>query len=611
MSRIIEGTNMKQELIKLEYNINGIGVITPMIYPFPASLYSNKRLNIEKKLKAINQLGAIRFIHNGAHYTRHEYVLLQINLINFIKNNSKWGLGSKFDFSSLNINDEIKWDKNITGAEILELIILLANLGHFKDTFSSNKIWFHFIYTNKLNIRNDFKKGLKRDGKKLLDKLVNNADYQKIQWINALYILSRFSDLDNYRLICERIINNILTNKNDKWLDIYSKVRKVSYVVLDSHFSHIPISISLQNVLFNEQLFIDELSKNTSSLINVFERINDLLEDTLYLENNALLMGTFRSIDIYNKILRFIDANQDLKGISKINKLILDEDTSPFHENFEISESEIPWDKEKNLSLTFNVKQKEGFPNDIFQQELKISRKLGKECYVGFNFSPNFSKYRTVYAIQKNLSTNKVLEKCLQIITIAIDEYLNYKEYSYNEVNNGPLEEVVMKKIITYLFRNLLKEDYFCEYEHSPSIPPFIIGKGSKKVISQLNTHIENYRKQFPNDKDGIHELSTVKNSLEKMNYRGLIIIYVGSLKFINKDRKVICELDGIIFTPKNSKTFLRVIEAKNLNGRSQRNTVASRQLEEKFIPLLPDNIMNKKEIESIDGYGAMVKFNK
>ncbi|MFL0364038.1 hypothetical protein ACH0BF_13570 [Pseudobacillus sp. 179-B 2D1 NHS] len=602
---------MRKELIKLEYNINGIGIITPIIYPFAATLYSNNRLNVERKLKETNQLGAIRFIHNGAHYTRHEYVLLQIMLINFIKNNSKLGLGSKFNFLTLNINEELKCKDKITGAEILELIVLFANMGHFKDTFSSNKIWFHYVYTNKSNARSGFKKGLKNEGKKLLDRVIEGANFQKIQWINTLYILSRSSSLDDYRLICERIVDKVLSNENNKWLDIYSKIRKVSYVVLDSHFSHIPISISLQNVLFNENLFIDELNKNNSGLIGVFERINDLLEDTLYLENNALLMGTFRSMDIYDKVERFIDKNKDLKDISKINKLILEQDKSPFYEEYKISEREIPWNKEKNLSLTFRVRQREGFPIDVFQKELDTIKKLGSECYVGFNFSPNFAKYRTVYALEKNLKNYKKLDKCLQVISIAIDDYLSYKEFAYEEVNNGPLKEVIMKKIITYLFRNLLKEDYFCEYEYSTSLSPFIIDRGSKKLINKLNIYIEDYRKKFPNDKDGIHELRAIKNSLEKMNYKGLVIIYVGSLKFINKDKKSVCELDGLIFTPKNKDSFLRVVEAKNLGSKKQRNTVASRQLEEKFIPLLPEYMIDRKEIENLEGYGAMVKLKK
>lgn len=602
---------MKNKIIQLEYNINGIGIISPIIYPFASDLYNNKKFNLEKKMKETNQLGAIRFIHNGAHYTRYEYVLLQIMLINFIKNNSKWGLGSKFNFSSLGISDQIEYKENITGAEILELIILFSNMGHFKDTFSSNKVWFHCVYTNKSGIKNSLKKGLKKEGKELLDKLIKTSGYQKIQWINTIYILSRSKEFNDYRIICEKIYEKILNKENDKWLDIYSKVRKVSYVVLDSHFSNIPVSISLQNVLFNEKLFIDELSKNTSNLINIFERISDLLEDTLYLENNSLLMGTYRCMDIYDKVEKFLVDNAALKDTTKINELILNEDKSPFYEEFKISEREIPWDKEKNLSLTFYIKQREGFPLDVFQKELDVVKKLGNGCYIGFNFSPDFSKYRTVYALQRDLKKDKILAKCLSIISIAIDEYFTYQDYSYQSVSNGILEEVAMKKIITYLFRNLLIEDYFVEYNYSSSLNPFIIDTGCKKVAHRLKMYIAEYEKKFPDDKDGVHELNAVKVCVKKMNYKGLIIVYVGSLRFIDKNKKSICELDGIVFTPKNKEIFLRVIEAKNFGDKKKRTSIAIKQLEQKFIPLLLKNINIKLEKDSIEEYGALVKLKK
>lgn len=300
------------KVIKIEYNINGIGVITPVIYPFPSILYNEDGINLVSKLKEINQLGTIKFIHNGAHYTRYEYVLLQIMLINFVKNNSEWGLGSEFNFSSVGITEDLNYPNKITGAEILQLIVLFSNQGHFKETFSSNKVWFHLLYTNKHSLKSFFKRGLTSEGKVLVDKLLSNTDYQKIQWINTLFILSRSEKHRDYRLLCEHILNKILSDESDnwdKWIDIYSKIRKVAYIVLDSHFSHIPISVNLQNVLFNEGFFIDELSKNRSGLMGTFDRINDLLEDTLYLENNALLMGTFRSLFIYNKINKFIKAN--------------------------------------------------------------------------------------------------------------------------------------------------------------------------------------------------------------------------------------------------------------------------------------------------------------
>ncbi|MBT2642873.1 hypothetical protein J7I80_11600 [Bacillus sp. ISL-41] len=598
---------MQNSSMKLEYNINGIGIITPVIYNFPKGLYQNKNLNLERKLRDTNQLGAIRYIHNGAHYTRYEYVLLQYMLLNFIQKNSEIGLGSKINFKSWGLNKELMYEEKISAAEVIELIVLFANMGHFKDTFSSNKVWFHYILENHYGVKNGLKKGLSSEGKKLLDKLLENLDYQKIQWLNALYMLSRTSELEDYRVICEKIVKNILYNENDKWMDLYNKIRKVSYIVLDSHFSYIPIEISLQNVLFNHSLFIDEILKNNSNLFGTLERINELLEDTLYLENNALLVGTYRSIDIHKKLNEFLNSNEDLKEVAKINKLILDIKESPLYEESHIIENEIPWNKEKNLSLTFRIKERRGFPVDVFKREMEILKKLGNDIYIGFNFSPSFEKYRTVYSLSKKLSGKKLLNKCLSILSQGVDDYLEYKHFSLKEVNNGPLIDVVTKKIITYLFRNILRNDYFCEYNYSNKLCPFILEIGSKKALSKLDLYIGEFKKIFPDDKDGLHELSALRHRVSNINYKGLTIVYAGSLRFIDSNKKAVCELDGLILTPKNKKKYLEVIEAKNLSIKSQRKTVAMKQLREKFLPIIADSMVEDTEVKEIDNFGAYV----
>ncbi|WP_061809428.1 hypothetical protein [Rossellomorea vietnamensis] len=606
MEKSKEEIYIKKNSINLEYNINGIGVVTPVIYPFVSRLYSDNKLQIESRLKEINQLGAIKFIHNGAHYTRYEYVLLQFMLINFVKNNSEWGLGSKFNFSLWNIN-QLSNKEKITGAEILELIVLYGNMGHFKDTFSSNKVWFHYLNTNKFELRNSFKKGLIGEGKYLLNQLLSSANSHKVQWINTLFILSRSEKLSDYRLICEGIIDKILSEQSDKWMDLYNKIRKVSYVVLDSHYSHIPISISLQNVLFNEKLFVDELSKYSSGLMGAFEKVTDLLEDTLYLENNALLMGTYRSMDINSKLEKLLEEDAEYGGITKIGMLISDEEKSPFYEEFKIADGDIPWNQEKNLSITYFLREREYFPKDVFQRELEVSGKLGKDCFVAFSFSPSFSKYRTVYSISRNISDTKLIKKCFKVIRVALNDYNEYSKYSYESVSNGQLQEVIFKKIFTYLFRNLLVEDYFCEYDYYKGNSPFIIENGSLKTMKKIDKYIKNYRKVNPNDKDAIHELEAVKKSLESTSYRGLIIVYLGSLRFINQDKKSICELDGLIFTPNHSEGFLRVIEAKNIGKKQKRANVAARQLEDRFVPLLPEYLSSKIIKEDIWGFGAQI----
>lgn len=140
-------TNMRTT--NIEYNINGIGVINPFVYDYTNSLLNEKSLGIEAKMKSISQLGAIKYLHQGAHYTRYEYLLLQFTLVHFIKDNSSLALSQKLNIQDLEDGFQIEKMKDITRGDYIELIALLGNIGHFKDTFSSNKVWFHFLCRQK------------------------------------------------------------------------------------------------------------------------------------------------------------------------------------------------------------------------------------------------------------------------------------------------------------------------------------------------------------------------------------------------------------------------------------------------------------------------------
>lgn len=300
----------------IEYNINGIGTINIEIFGFSGGLLKDSKLNLVYKLKGINQLGAIRYVHNGAHYTRYEYVLLQIMLINFVKDNGQMGLNSKRQFNKFfNANPPVSNEIKISGADLLILAVIYGNMGYFKDTFSSNKVWYYFVKNDIANIQKLFKKGLKGNSKKLFNIILDTNEFQRIQWLNSLFILSRKSEYSAYREICELILEELLSNQKNKYIDLYRKLRKVSYIVMDSHFSHIPISIDLKSILFDRKFFVDQVDKKISGFMDVFSRMNDLLEDTLYLENNAILIGA-KKVWIY--MVKLMNILKSMKTLCQL-----------------------------------------------------------------------------------------------------------------------------------------------------------------------------------------------------------------------------------------------------------------------------------------------------
>lgn len=594
--------------LKIDYNINGIGLINPYIFPFTEKLLLNKKLSVETRLKETNQLGSIKYIHNGAHYNRYEYTLLQISILHFIKSNSEIGLGTSF-------NQRSGWhvancdSLDYTFVDILQSMVLCANLGHFKETFAANKVWYHLLKINFKNFNTIFRNSLTKTSKGIFDKFMREGDYQKLHLINSIYILNRSKETKLYCELFEGFIN--IKDDSDvqkKWIDLYNKVRKVSYTVLDSHFSYIPIDIDLQNILFNQNLFIDELSKQNSTLFSIIDRLNDLLEDTLYLENNALLMGSYRSEEIEKDIRNYFQHVNSSVKLKDINSLLLDSSSSPFYKSSVISTQNIPWDMNLNLSLTYSVDDIHKFPMDLFEEEKKYRRKVGKNSFVAISFNPDFSKYRTVFSIKKEINKIEKVKKTIKIISLASKEYLYLKDFSKSVVNNGDMKNVFCKKIITYIFRNIMVEDYYCEYNFSKKHSPFFIEKGSKSAAKRLKKYLVELKNHNIYSEDQLHEIETVYNRLNELKYKGLIIIYVGSLRFINAERKSVCELDGVVLMPDNKKAFLNVIEAKNYKLSSQCENKAVKQLNQKFLEIIENEIFEDVSPKVVPGCGAYVE---
>ena len=601
-------------IIEIEYNINGIGVINSNLYPLSQKLFSNSKLGIENRLKNTNQLGSIRYIHNGAHYNRFEYVLLQMTILYVIKQNSEIGLSSNFNFKKNwgMVLTDYQSQYKISGAEIMQCIFICTNLGHFKETFAANKVWFNLLSRDTNGIRKAMRSGLSKESKQIFDNLLNNYDYQRLHLLNSLFILNRNQNTKIHLAIFEKFVElSINSTTLDKWVDLYSKIRTVSYIVLDSHFSYIPIDVDLQNLLFNQKLFIDEILKQNSTLFAVLDRLNDLLEDTLYLENNALLMGTYRSIEIEKDLLDYFSSLETQNGILKVSNitdLLLNTQNSPLFKSSDINSRGIPWDVNKNLSITYNIFDRDKYPTDVFEKEKLVRKKMGASCHIAFNFNPTYTKYRTVFAIDKNLSSVLTIKKCIKIISYALNEYLDLKDYCNEVINNGKMREVVSKKLLTFIFRNLFSKDLFCEFEYNKRKSPFFIGKGTKAVAYQLSLYIQQCEQEKLFNKDTIHEIKSLYSRLNNIEYRGLIIVYAGSLKFIGADKSTKCEVDGIILMPGRKRGQLNIIEAKNYSSRSRRISEAEKQLEKMFIPLIKPELKSLFVKNVINNSGAYLE---
>ncbi|PTL16791.1 hypothetical protein BUZ08_09565, partial [Staphylococcus gallinarum] len=130
----------------IKYNINGIGIIEPSFYENAETLLNYKELEIIERLHKVKQLGTISGIHKGANFTRYEYILLQIELLNIVAKESSIGLKSKLNKEFFGENEELRDSfSDMTRVDCIQVMTILGNMGHFTGTHSSNKVWFNII----------------------------------------------------------------------------------------------------------------------------------------------------------------------------------------------------------------------------------------------------------------------------------------------------------------------------------------------------------------------------------------------------------------------------------------------------------------------------------
>ena len=598
----------------INYNISGQGQLRTYMYPHTVKLYDFLcKYNFDKKFYSTKQLGAIQYLLKGAHHTRYEYILLQWTLIHQLKIKAQGsGLNSKTTSQALKLNG---YD-NHTRAEILQCLCLLTNMGHFPDTFSASKLWMHLLYTNKKNIRSTFKKGLGKEGKKLLDTALEEYDFYNIHLINSLFLLDRYrkasgnEDTVNFSKAVLKEFLNGESEEMEKFWGIYKSIRKIAFVILDSHYAPIPFNLDFSSIILNLEHYQEAIIDDESIFQKALDQINIVLENSLYLEANSLLISRVRSLQIYKEFNNLTES-KTLDKVSDLKKLLEPSaDNSEYKRVFQLKAEVDParvWNL-NILDLTYEEVNfhLDLFPKDLFDFENVLTQKNGqKTSLVATSYPPSKKSFRLVIGTKDNLGVKKNVITVMDIIKNIIDfnEDLIEKGYKKNYQSEKEFKEKIFKFFLTSIYGN--EKDFTLEYlplTKSPNIPLFI-GKGSVNLATEISRYIESVKKYLNSDQ--IHEMQITREAVKKLNYRGLIIAYTGATKVRKKNEsKYESEFDGIIILPnQKQKNFFYVVEAKNkANG----NTEAKAQLTERLINKL-DSAFEVK-LENIGNKGAVAE---
>ncbi len=192
----------KDKLI-LKSNISHLGKVEAYLFPnYAAKCYNflDKNKYIDR-LRNTSQLGVISNTSLRTTHTRNDYVILQIYLLNLLSGKKtifqdvekKYNLGLS---SNIIIGDE-----TISGAEIIEIWILLFNSGHLKGTFSSERGLLKAFKYNK-KIYNLFKSSISPDFVHGFVEVVETERLEDVHKFIILFLLRRVSAKIKFWLTC-------------------------------------------------------------------------------------------------------------------------------------------------------------------------------------------------------------------------------------------------------------------------------------------------------------------------------------------------------------------------------------------------------------------------
>lgn len=566
---------------EIKYNIAGQGMLSANLYDYAQNLYvilSN--VNHDVKFHNTKQLGAITDLLKGAHHTRYEYLFIQWALIKQLEGISS-GNATKV------LGKLSNQQGYISGKDLLQCLSILVNLGHFPSTFADSRVWVHILAKNEKKIRSGMKSGLSTvEEKELLDKYTKEFDSYNIHLVNALFLLDRYKnftkneDIDLYK----RILTEYILKNNEaliRYWDIYNLIRKISYIVLDSNYAPIPFNLDLSSIILNINNYNNSIQGMSNSFNNTLDQINNVLEASVYLDKNSIIVSSIKSnklYDAYSKIDEVFDkvssVRKVLEPINKSQSYI----NNIFQGQNNLFLSYKDWYDDDVLDLTYNNIEKslEVFPKDAFEFEQTLVKKIGsRTSYVGASYPPIRNKFRLVLVNKKSISPNKKTKKILDALYEVMKFNCDLLEKDYS------VESDINKEILTSLLRNIFFEHqnkYEYEFFINNMDLPILYSRGASTLLRKVYRFINEVKGSLTNDQ--LLELRKTAEVLSSLKYQGPILVHLGSTKIKDKiSNQVKAEFDGLIFIPKKDK-FLYIIESKN---KSKGHTEASRQLNKRL----------------------------
>lgn len=536
-------SNPKSRVNNLETQID--------IFNHTTELYNElDSMGIIERLREIPQLGGIK-VPKKVSKTRFDYIMLQMYLHHIInkklKEKLKYSYSNKITKKEFGENGKFCVKTTTTIFDVLQVLILVYNIGHFYNTFTASHAVIMMASENQefkeiiINASDDERY------RAIAKKIIEQKNYRRLHLLNSILLLEK-CDKSKYSVqlgleILYSYINEDILPEDSKLKYIFSlfkNVRTVAYITYDLQVANTPFKfdISEENavILILKEL-LSEYNDN-KSVNNLKNSIIKLLDDTVYNENSKAIYN-YR---IARKMVKLIEEEQKQCNIDYY-KHILNKD-SILNKKQQVSKD---YNDLNILKLTF-ANEERGV-SEILLKELESLSNTRVGCY-----DRDGRKQTILVSIKNNCEYNAKMVAAFKTLRLVVNALRRLKGI---EIADN---------------RYLLSAKFFLYYlfNENPVVINPVIHKNTCVICTRGKKtrvkEIEMLLKNSIGNKDNNHEVEFLLSQLKVDDINDTSIIIPASILVYCKDRigKKMKEFDGMIIHPMRKKEQVIFLEAKN-----------------------------------------------
>ena len=289
-----------------------------------------------ERMKKVPQLGVIRV---GSHFnkSRYDYAMLQLYLHQVaqehLKQELKWSYGNKVNLRTVFPHGfELELAKRPSVAELIQILVLIHNVGHFCGTFTSSRaVILHAKHDKVFYERFIHSFGDERYVE-IAKRCVADWNESLLHHLNTKLILDRCDQSKvAVRLAQVLLYAYVRDDEADEekrqfifWL--FRTVRDVGYVAYDLQIASTAISMDVLNLNEIKLLLRELLSQNNNreSTEALVDALKKLLDDTLYFKTEDVIC--------YHRIASSMRSSLPVGSFNFFDDLFLEE-ASPLNKS--------------------------------------------------------------------------------------------------------------------------------------------------------------------------------------------------------------------------------------------------------------------------------------